>query len=118
MGTGPHRRVCVFIHTMVAFESRKGIRHGRRERLVLDVLKPHQPNALVFSQNLAATGAGYRVQLTVSEVDEHTETLRIVIAGDALDSTRSSRQSSGWAVRCTASTKWRCTVGMTPADRT
>lgn len=55
------------------------------KKLVLDVLKPHQPNALEFSQTLAGTGPGYRVQLTVCEVDEHTETLRIVIAGDALD---------------------------------
>jgi len=55
------------------------------KKLVLDVLKPHQPNALEFARNLAAVGADYRVHLTVSEVDEHTETLRIELAGQMLD---------------------------------
>ena len=55
------------------------------KRLVLDVLKPHQPNALEFSQTLAAVGPDYRVHLTVCEIDEHTETLRIVVEGAALD---------------------------------
>lgn len=55
------------------------------KRLVLDVLKPHQPNALEFSQTLAGVGPDYRVHLTVLEVDEHTETLRIVVEGRQLD---------------------------------
>ncbi len=56
-------------------------------KLILDVLKPHQPNALDFSRTLAAVGADYRVQLVVVEVDEHTETLRVLIEGDDLDFT-------------------------------
>lgn len=55
------------------------------KRLVLDVLKPHQPNALEFSQALAAVGSDYRVHLTVLEVDENTETLRVVCEGSTLD---------------------------------
>ena len=55
------------------------------KRLVLDVLKPHQPNALEFSQAIASTGGRSRVHITVLEVDEHTETLKVVIEGDALD---------------------------------
>ena len=55
------------------------------KKLVLDVLKPHQPNALEFSQTLAAVGRNYRVHLTVLEVDESTETLRVVVEGPALD---------------------------------
>lgn len=55
------------------------------KRLVLDVLKPHQPNALEFAATLAAVGLDYRVHLMVSEVDEHTETLRVDIEGRALD---------------------------------
>jgi hypothetical protein len=55
------------------------------KRVVLDVLKPHQPNALEFSRAIAAVGAGYHVTLTVLEVDESTETLQIVVAGDAID---------------------------------
>lgn len=55
------------------------------KRVVLDVLKPHQPNALEFARSIAETGAGYRVQLTVSEVDENTETLRVVVEGAVID---------------------------------
>ena len=54
-------------------------------KLVLDILKPHQPNALEFAQTLAAVGSGYRVHLTVLEVDENTDTLRVVLEGKALD---------------------------------
>jgi len=55
------------------------------KRLVLDVLKPHQPNALEFSQALAKAGGDYRVCITVLEVDEKTETLKVVVEGDAID---------------------------------
>lgn len=55
------------------------------KRLVLDVLKPHQPNALEFSQALAKAGGDYRICITVLEVDEKTETLQVVVEGDAID---------------------------------
>lgn len=55
------------------------------KKLVLDVLKPHQPNALVFSQKIAAVGDNYRVRLIVLEVDENTESLQLVIEAEALD---------------------------------
>jgi hypothetical protein len=55
------------------------------KRVVLDVLKPHQPNALEFSQAIAGVGSDYRVRLTVLEVDEKTETLQVEIQGSAVD---------------------------------
>ena len=54
-------------------------------RLILDVLKPHHPNALEFSRRIAETGSVDRVRLTVVEMDENTETLQIVIEGDDID---------------------------------
>ena len=54
-------------------------------KVVLDVLKPHQPNALEFSRAIAAVGTDYRVTLTVLEVDENTETIQLVVAGGAID---------------------------------
>jgi len=51
----------------------------------LDVLKPHQPNALEFSCNLAKVGIDYHVVLTVLEVDENTETVQLVIEGSNID---------------------------------
>ena len=55
------------------------------KRIVLDVLKPHQPDALEFSQAIASKGDDYRVCVTVLEVDENTETLQVVVEGDAID---------------------------------
>ena len=55
------------------------------KRLVLDVLKPHQPNTLEFALAIAALGQDYRVDIQVLEVDEQTETLQLTIVGDSLD---------------------------------
>jgi len=55
------------------------------QRLVLDVLKPHLPNALEFAHAIAATGEDCRVNVRVVEVDEQTETLQVAIEGDGLD---------------------------------
>ncbi len=57
----------------------------RLRRLVLDVLKPHQPDSVAFCRRVAALGTGYRVTLTVTEVDERTETIRLVVEGEDLD---------------------------------
>ena len=55
------------------------------KRIVLDVLKPHQPKSLEFSRAIARAGADYRVCLTVIEMDENTETLKIEVSGKAID---------------------------------
>lgn len=55
------------------------------KKIVLDVLKPHQPNSLEFAQAIAGAGTNYHVHLTVLEVDENTETLQIVVHGEAID---------------------------------
>lgn len=60
------------------------------QRLVLDVLKPHQPNAMEFACAIAALGESYQVDIRVIEVDEQTETLEVAIEGDELDFERIS----------------------------
>lgn len=55
------------------------------KRLVLDVLKPHLPNALEFSLSIASIAEDYRVDIKVQEVDEKTETLLVSIEGDQLN---------------------------------
>ncbi|MEJ2565974.1 MAG: DUF211 domain-containing protein [Gammaproteobacteria bacterium] len=52
------------------------------KRIVLDVLKPHQPNGLEFAKAIAEHGVDYRVTFTVQEVDEKTETVQVIIEGD------------------------------------
>ena len=49
------------------------------KRVVLDVLKPHQPNVLEFASAIADKHRGCRVTVTVIEVDEKTETTVIGI---------------------------------------
>ncbi len=54
------------------------------KRIMLDVLKPHQPNGLEFTSAIAEQSPGARVKLTVIEVDEQTETVVIIIEGKDL----------------------------------
>ena len=51
-------------------------------RIVLDVLKPHQPTILEFADTIADQLQNCRVKITVSEVDEKTETTVVIIEGD------------------------------------
>ena len=55
------------------------------KKIVLDVLKPHQPDALDFSKAIADVGVDYCVNLTVLEMDENTETIEIKVEGSAID---------------------------------
>ena len=55
------------------------------KRLVLDVLKPHQPNSLDLALAIASLADGYRVDIKVLEVDDKTETLIVTIEGEELD---------------------------------
>lgn len=55
------------------------------KRIVLDVLKPHQPNGLEFAKSLAQCGDGYRVHYAVTEVDEKTETVVVTIEGENIE---------------------------------
>ena len=57
------------------------------KRIVLDVLKPHQPNALEFANSLATLGDDYNVKLKVTEVDEKTESTVIILEAVSLDFT-------------------------------
>lgn len=55
------------------------------KRVVLDVLKPHHPNALEFCRHIAEIGPDYRVKLTVQEMDEKTQTLKVVVEAENID---------------------------------
>lgn len=55
------------------------------KKIVLDVLKPHQPGAIEFSQAIAKLGVDYKVHLVVIEMDENTETLQIMVEGNSID---------------------------------
>lgn len=55
------------------------------KKVILDILKPHQPNALEFSRTIAEAGVDYRVRLTVVEMDENTESVQVEVLGNSID---------------------------------
>ena len=54
------------------------------KRIVLDVLKPHIPNALEFAKVIADNSPGSEVTVTVVEVDEKTETTMLTVEGSEI----------------------------------
>jgi len=54
-------------------------------RMVLDVLKPHHPSIVEFSKQLSVLPGVSGVNLSLYEVDQQTETIKITIEGDDLD---------------------------------
>lgn len=54
------------------------------KRIILDVLKPLQPNTLEFTRHLAEAIPNCRFIVKVVEVDSQTESLLVEITGDSL----------------------------------
>lgn len=55
------------------------------KNLVLDVLKPHKPNILEFGRIICADKSIEDAEISVYAVDEHTESLKIIINGKNID---------------------------------
>jgi hypothetical protein len=53
--------------------------------LVLDVLKPHSPSLPEFASYLAEFESLTRVDITLVEMDERTESLKVVLNGTAIN---------------------------------
>ncbi len=60
------------------------------KRLLLDVLKPHQPNILEFANSLAELQEDIKIKITVVAVDEKTESIEIEITNNEIDFERVS----------------------------
>jgi hypothetical protein len=55
------------------------------KRLVLDVLKPHEPNTIELSEQIISVEGVDFVNTLSEEVDQETESLKITIEGDRLN---------------------------------
>lgn len=55
------------------------------KRLVLDVLKPHNPSIVELSQRLSNVNGVVGVNCTLDEVDQDTESIKITIEGPSLN---------------------------------
>lgn len=91
-------------------------------RLVLDVLKPHNPTIIEIAKRLSALKGVEGVNLTLEEVDQETESVKIVVEGVGLDFEKISetvRQVGGviHSVDSVASGKKLVENVRTPQDR-
>ena len=53
--------------------------------IVLDVLKPHQPPLPEFASFLGEMDGVTRIDVSVVEMDEKTESLKVVLTGSAIE---------------------------------
>lgn len=55
------------------------------KRLVLDVLKPHQPNMIELAKAIAKLNHITGVNLSLYEIDSHSENIKITVEGNNID---------------------------------
>ncbi len=55
------------------------------KRLVLDVLKPHNPTIVELSKRLSVINGVVGVNCTLDEVDQETESVKITIEGSDIE---------------------------------
>ena len=55
------------------------------KRLVLDVLKPHNPSIIDVAQQLSILDGISGLNVSIKEVDQETETVKITIKGNSID---------------------------------
>ncbi|MCJ7478789.1 MAG: DUF211 domain-containing protein [Candidatus Nanohaloarchaeota archaeon QJJ-7] len=54
-------------------------------RIVLDVLKPHEPSMLELAERLADTDGVDGTNATMVEIDEEVENVKVTATGDDID---------------------------------
>ena len=54
-------------------------------RLVLDVLKPHNPNVVELSEALSHLEGVEGVNVIIYEIDQKVENVKIIVAGSSID---------------------------------
>jgi hypothetical protein len=54
------------------------------KRIVLDVLKPHEPPIQEFAKRLGAIPHVKSVDISTQEIDENTQTIRITVEGNEI----------------------------------
>lgn len=53
-------------------------------RIVLDVLKPHEPNIVEMAQEVAKMNGVEGVNITLYEIDHHVENAKVTVEGNGL----------------------------------
>ena len=58
---------------------------GKIRRLVLDVLKPHEPTIIELADHLSELSGVEAVNISIYEIDRRVENAKITIEGSSLD---------------------------------
>lgn len=59
--------------------------HPVVKHLVLDVLKPHEPQLHEFASRIASLSGVESVNVTLAEIDQSTESVKVSITGTDID---------------------------------
>jgi hypothetical protein len=92
-----HWKIQQVSNTWTHYSASQGYILSDIKRLVLDVLKPHNPSIIEISQKLADLKGVSGVNCTLDEVDQETESIKITMEGHAIDyeSVKSAIRSFG-----------------------
>jgi hypothetical protein len=55
------------------------------KRLVIDILKPHEPSTIAFAQQVAKPNSVAAVNATLIELDNEVKNLKLTLEGDAIE---------------------------------
>lgn len=58
---------------------------GHIKRIILDVLKPHNPSILELAENISELEGVSGVNISLEEMDEKTHSIKITIEGTNID---------------------------------
>ena len=80
--------------------------------LVLDILKPHQPDIVEFSKALCTSNGVKNAEISIYAIDEKTESIKVVVEGVDLhfDIIKATIEDLGAAVHSVD----RCVIGENP----
>ncbi|MFP3974917.1 MAG: DUF211 domain-containing protein [Chloroflexota bacterium] len=69
-------------------------------KLIIDVLVPHEPDILTYTEGVTQLNGVETVKLRVEEVDDRTKTIQMTVEGDALrfDDIKSTIEDLGGAI--------------------
>jgi hypothetical protein len=55
------------------------------KKVVLDVLKPHQPTITELSSRIVSCNGANRVNVSLAEIDQNTESIKVVVEGSDIN---------------------------------
>jgi hypothetical protein len=55
------------------------------KRVVLDVLKPHQPIITELASRIVSCNGANRVNVSLAEIDQNTESIKVIVEGSDIN---------------------------------